>query len=302
MTTNANRASPFSLRIFVADGDPDGLRLVERSNWTGKAVMFPRALYPDIRSRPEFQQTGIYLLLGPKPQGEGDMLYIGEGDPVRPRLDNHYAKKDFWTRAVFFVAGPGHLNKAHIQFLEAQLITRARATKRTPLDNANSPSEPSLSEADRADMEVFLDNILGVLPVLGINAFERSTPDASDIVRLLLSCRGRGVEATGYDTPKGFIVRGDSFASAKEVPSLKTYLPSICALRQELMNNGVLEREGDKYRFTQDYTFSAPSTASAVVLARNSNGRTDWKDNGGRTLKMIQEAATESEPDTAPLP
>jgi hypothetical protein len=24
---------PFSLRIFVADGDPDGLRLVERSNW-----------------------------------------------------------------------------------------------------------------------------------------------------------------------------------------------------------------------------------------------------------------------------
>ena len=25
----------FSLRIFVADGDPDGLRLVERSNWIG---------------------------------------------------------------------------------------------------------------------------------------------------------------------------------------------------------------------------------------------------------------------------
>ena len=28
---------PFSLRIFVADGDPDGLRVVERSNWIGKA-------------------------------------------------------------------------------------------------------------------------------------------------------------------------------------------------------------------------------------------------------------------------
>ena len=36
----------FSLRIFVADGDPDGLRLVERSNWIGKGVVFPRALYP----------------------------------------------------------------------------------------------------------------------------------------------------------------------------------------------------------------------------------------------------------------
>ncbi len=36
-----NKPTPFSLRIFVADGDPDGLRLVERSNWIGKAVIFP---------------------------------------------------------------------------------------------------------------------------------------------------------------------------------------------------------------------------------------------------------------------
>jgi hypothetical protein len=55
--------TPFSLRIFVADGDPDGLRLVERSNWIGKAVMFPRALFPQVRNRSEFQQTGVYLLL-----------------------------------------------------------------------------------------------------------------------------------------------------------------------------------------------------------------------------------------------
>src|SRR5437870_4830845 len=154
---------PFSLRIFVADGDPDGLRLVERSNWIGKAVIFPRALYPQVRDRVEFQQTGVYLLLGPRPQGDGETLYIGEGDPVRPRLENHYANKDFWTRAVFFVAGPGQLNKAHVQYLEAQLVSRAKAAKRMPLDNVNSPSEPTLSEADRADMDVFRNNILGML-------------------------------------------------------------------------------------------------------------------------------------------
>src|SRR5262245_20557747 len=119
--------TPFSLRIFVADGDPDGLRLVERSNWIGKAVMFPRALYPQVRNRSEFHQTGVYLLVGPRPQGDGETIYIGEGDPVRPRLENHYANKDFWTRAVFFVAGPGQLNKAHVQYLEAQLISRATA-------------------------------------------------------------------------------------------------------------------------------------------------------------------------------
>ncbi len=39
--TLAMNATPFSLRIFVADGDPDGLPIVERSNWVGRALVFP---------------------------------------------------------------------------------------------------------------------------------------------------------------------------------------------------------------------------------------------------------------------
>jgi hypothetical protein len=31
-----------------------------------------------------FSKTGVYLLLGPRPEGDGEMLYLGEGDPVRP--------------------------------------------------------------------------------------------------------------------------------------------------------------------------------------------------------------------------
>ena len=53
--------TPFSLRIFVADGDPDGLRIVERSNWVGRALVFPRAAWaqPSVATRPELQQTGV---------------------------------------------------------------------------------------------------------------------------------------------------------------------------------------------------------------------------------------------------
>jgi hypothetical protein len=54
--------TPFSLRIFVADGDPDGLRIVDKSNWIGKALVFPRALLPQVETRPELAQTGVYLL------------------------------------------------------------------------------------------------------------------------------------------------------------------------------------------------------------------------------------------------
>lgn len=281
-------ATPFSLRIFVADGDPEGLRLVERSNWIGKAIMFPRALLPSIKQRPEVNQTGVYLLLGPREDGEGEMLYVGEGDPIKPRLESHYAQKDFWTRAVCFVAGQGQLNKAHVQYLEASLIRLAKEAKRLPLDNANQPADPSLSEADLADMNVFLGNMLGMLPVLGINAFERAQAKAQSGAAHLLFAKGKGVSAQGFEGTQGFVVKGGSQAVAEAVPSMEQHVRGMFEIRQELIRNGVLARQGDHYVFTQDYAFSSPSTAAAVVLGRSANGRVEWKDKSGRTLKELQ--------------
>lgn len=279
---------PFSLRIFVADGDPDGLRLVERSNWVGKAIIFPRTLLPKIKQRAELNQTGVYLLLGPREDGEGETLYIGEGDPVRPRLESHYAQKDFWNRAVCFVAAPGQLNKAHVQFLEANLVRLAKAAKRLPLDNANHPAEPSLSEADCADMQVFLENMLGMLPVLGIHAFEQAVPLAATVAQPLLTCRGKGVTASAYEATQGFVVKSGSQAVGEAVPSMQQHVRGMFDLREELIVNGVLQRESDHFLFAQDYAFSSPSTAAAVVLGRSANGRIEWKDAGGRTLKELQ--------------
>lgn len=48
----------FTLKIFVADGDLDGLRLVERCNWVGKVVvMFPRALLPKVKAGSKLLET-----------------------------------------------------------------------------------------------------------------------------------------------------------------------------------------------------------------------------------------------------
>lgn len=295
---NGHALTPFSLRIFVADGDPDGLRIVERSNWIGKALVFPRALLPQVKQRPELAQTGVYLLLGPKSdgEGEGEMLYVGEGDPIRPRLESHYAQKDFWTRAIgFTTATAGQLNKAHVQFLEARLVALARAAKRLPLDNANQPTEPSLSEADRADMEVFLDHMLGMLPVLRVHAFEPpSLPAASfkaDVLAApLLYCAGKGVEASGYESTQGFVVKMGSRAVNEVVPSLRENWPARINQRNDLLASGVLVADGEGLRFTQNYVFTSPSLAAVLILGRHTNGRTKWKDAQGRTLKELQEA------------
>lgn len=284
-----NTSSPFSLRIFVADGDPDGLRLVERSNWIGKAVVFPRAILPKIKKRDEFNQTGVYLLLGPREDGEGDKVYIGEGDPVRPRLENHYANKDFWNRAVFFVAGPGQLNKAHVQFLESHLIRLAKVSRRMPLDNQKDEAEPTLSEADRCDMQVFLDNMLGMLPVLGIHAFEPVASMATVSLNELMTCRGKGVTASGFEATQGFVVKAGSQAVGETAPSMQQHVRGMYDIRQELISNGVLQADNGIYKFSQDYPFSSPSTAAAVILGRSANGRVEWKNGQGKTLKELQE-------------
>lgn len=196
----------------------------------------------------------------------------------------------------FFVAGQGHLNKAHVQFLESKLIKQAKAAKRMPLDNANQPSEPTLSEADVADMRVFLENMLGMLPVLGVHAFERPRERNIPGKTALLICQGKGVEAKGMETSQGFLVKAGSQAVLESVPSMKQHVRGMYDLRGDLIGSQVLSETDSYYRFTQDYVFSSPSTAAAVILGRSANGRIEWKDKQGQTLKSLQalEAETDS--------
>ena len=284
-----NESHPFSIRIFVVDGDPDGLRIIERSNWNGKALVFPRPLLPGIKKREEFGRTGVYLLLGPRKDGDGELLYIGEGDPVRPRLEAHFSKKDFWNRGVFFVTSQeGTLNKAHVQYLEARLIELAHSAKRMSLDNQNKPSRSTLNEADQADMEVFLSHMLQILPLLGISAFEK--PIATKTARKnRLFINAKRVKATGYESTSGFVVCEGSQAVLKAVPSMKIHVRGMYDIRENLISTGVLSPMDNYYRFTQDYSFSAPSTAAAVVMGCSTNGRVEWKDKSGKTLKALQE-------------
>ncbi len=278
-------AAPFSIRIFLPSGDPEGLRLVEKSNWTGLGLTFPRSKFSEARKRSELDQTGIYVLVGPREGGELPTVYIGEGDVVRRRLEKHYGKKDFWTRAVVFVSKDGYLNKAHVSFLESRLLARAQQAKRCKLDNATGSQPPSLSEADQADAEGFLADMLSIFPVLGVNVFDmprKAKPH--DASRLTL--RAKGVVARGYESEEGFVVLEGSEIVTSEVKSIHQYLSDM---RKELAEEGVITTDGQPWKLAQDYPFNSPSTAAGVVLGRSANGRKEWKDAAGRTLRQIQE-------------
>jgi hypothetical protein len=179
-------AAPFTIRIFVPDGDPEGVRLIDRMNWTGLGIAFPRAKWNEVRQRPEFIRAGVYILVGYQEQDDLPTIYVGQADGVRDRIDAHYKNKDFWDWGIIFVSNSGGLNRAHVTWLECALVKRATEAHRCRLDNGNAPQEPGLTESEKADTQAFLNEILQILPLVGLRAFEFpkavATPKTSTVV------------------------------------------------------------------------------------------------------------------------
>jgi Domain of unknown function (DUF4357) len=276
---------PYSIRIFLPGGDPDGIRTIEKSNWSGAGIVIPRPLMGAAKGRRELTRTGAYVLIGPAEESGLPRVYVGEGDPIKPRLEQHAIKKDFWTLFIAFTSKDENLNKAHVQYLESRLISLAGNAKRCVLDNANTPALPSLSEVDAADAEGFLTEMMLCFPVLGVNVFAAAAPIIKS--SRLFFITAKGINAEGLETPDGFTVRSGSGAVKTEVPSCHAYLKE---LRAALIANGVLKPTRDGFTFSQDYVFPSPSTAAGVVQGRSANGRIDWKTKDGRTLRDLQAA------------
>ncbi len=288
-SANTMKSTPtrrgFSVRLFLPDGDPDGVKVVEKSNWTGCGLVVPRTLFAAAKGRAEMARAGVYILSGQGGASPLPHVYVGEGDPVRPRLEQHAKNKDFWTHAALFTSKDQNLNKAHVQHLESRLVALANASKRCVLENGNAPQPPSLSESDIAEVEGFLDDVLLCLPILGFNYFELAPAVVPEGLELHLKVKG--LAARGYETSQGFVVQKGSQAVKAESAAIHAYLTET---RSELLRQGVLREAGAVYEFTQNYTFGSPSTASGVLLGRTSNGRVEWKAADGRTLKRIQDA------------
>ena len=52
------------------------------------------------------------------------------------------------------------------------MIKRAQSAKSWRLVNGNAPQEPALSESEKADTRAFLQEILQILPLVGLTAFQ----------------------------------------------------------------------------------------------------------------------------------
>lgn len=298
---------PFSLRVFVPSGDPTGVLIATRDDGIGKATLFSRPLIGEVKGRKEWSLPGVYLLVGQA------TLYIGEGDPVGKRLEEHAGKKSFWDRALFFTADT-RLNKAHIQHLESKLVKLAMEAKVASLDNGNNPQPPALGEEEYAFAENVLADLLLMLPLLGFSQFEATQPvsenfdeetDAPSVVttgkrRAAYSALPRGMlfhwsskesSATIETVEGGVLLKAGSTVVKEPVPSFDVWMAKYAQMRRHLIESGVIAEEEGQMVVKQDQFFSSASGAATVVRGVSSNADgwvSDDKQSLGDLLRALK--------------
>lgn len=281
----SHRPAGRSVRLFLADGTPQGLIVAEIPNWSGKVLAAPRSRLGDLLQRMEAARTGIYVLAGPDPERPGGTLaYIGEADDVAARLRIHVraSDKDFFDRLAIAVSSDESLTKAHARFLESRIIRMARQAGAVALANGTEPDFQRLPEADRADMEFFSDQLILLLPLAGLDLFRLPTsalgsppvPNADDAVIFTFSTAG--ASATGRETDDGFAVLAGS--TARRMPT-GTFPRGYLALRDQLVADGKLVEGAtpDIFNFAADVAFSSPSAAASIMAARSASGPREWR-------------------------
>ena len=316
------------VRLFLVDGTVGGLMTAEILNWTGHMLRARRKDLTRIKNREEAQRTGVYVLFGTDEEGE-PAAYIGEGDSVVKRLDSHNAQKDFWEDVVIITSKDMNLTKAHVRYLESELIKLAKSIGRISLINGNAPTGgAALPEADESDMHYFISQIRILMPVLGFDIFRgRTTQDSttpgtttattpeettapvtppvadevsesSDSPVFYMETRA-GSDAQAQIIDGEFTLLAGSVIPAvmKDNPKMSESTRKQFILRQA-QHAKVLEvstpcPKPGLVQLAKDVVFASPSAAGSIVYGRASaNGRTVWKTKTGQTLGDWEQGQT----------
>ena len=276
-----------TIKLFLIDGTANARMTWELSNWTGKAYKIPRNYIKQCVDRPELETTGVYMLFGKSSDTfSKNMIYIGEAENIYKRLQQHLKEKDFWNETVIFISKDENLNKAHIKYLENKLHQIAYEANRFEILNNQTPTQSSVSESDKAEMEEFLSNIIMLVNILGYNVFEKIGKTHINVVKIpenIFTIKAtRGADGKGEPSREGFVV----FKNSKVADPITNSYPNIMKiLRNKLLEEKKIVKRNDELVLTEDYVFSSSSTAAMIVMGRSANGLTEWKTTNGMTLQ-----------------
>jgi hypothetical protein len=298
---------PRTIQIFLPSGDPRGIQVAALTTSIVQVIEVPRLLLSEFLQMPESRQVGVYYLIGDDEEKDQLAVYVGQTGSLGKRLGEHDLdpKREFWNRALVAISLTHSLTQTHVMYLEWRSIQQANAAQRYTVENGTvgtRPHTPAWLEADC--LEIF-DTIRTLMSTLGQQVFEPLVKKAELAVPVMadrpvapvptpenlqmLRCSGpEGAAAMGQYTEEGMVVLKGSRARGEAVASLATGRP-----RQRLIDSGDLVLDQGTYIFQKDVLFPSPSGASNVVLGRNSNGWTEWRDAAGETLDTLKRRRAE---------
>jgi hypothetical protein len=158
----------FSVRIYLQDGHADGVKIISKSKWSGRGLIIPRSSLSEEWEREELNAPGVYVLadLDNAPISN---VFIGGADPVCRDLQDHVVQTDFWTSAIIFTSKEDCLSLAQAKYIEARLLQRIQEARKSKIMNPYISQQPELSDAELTDAELFMEHMLGLYPLFGLN-------------------------------------------------------------------------------------------------------------------------------------
>ena len=289
-----------NINMFLMDGEVTGKIKCTLSNWTGVIYKIPRIQLGDLKSRDEMKQSGIYFLFGRDEDKQKDVTYIGQattrknGEGVLLRIQEHTrdSHADYFNDVIILTTQNNSFGPTEISYLENKFTQLAKQAGRYIVKNGNDPNPGNVTEEKESELDEIVENTLMIIGTLGYRVFvpmtKKVSQDLTDNHSTYLYLKrktkksNKVIEATCERTTEGFVVLEGSQVEIKDSP----YLPaSLKEMRQNLIASRVIQDGVLK----EKQLFSSPSYAAAFLLGMQTNGRTDWKDQDGRTLKELEE-------------
>ena len=274
-----------TIQMCIFDGNPNGRIMCELSNWNGRVYKISRNDLSEFANRPDCEYTGVYFLFG-KDEDNKDTVYVGEAEKMLVRLKQHLKDHNYWNDCVVVISKDNILNKAHVKYLENKFYTLAVEAKRSSIINNTVPTCSSISEFDESMLSEFIENARLLVNTLGYKVFDKidtSVVEKENNDTIFHIVAARGADAKGLLASDGFMVIKGSKIAKDTVPSMASNLVN---LRNKMFEKGIVNQE---FVFVTDYIFTSPSLAAAIVMGRNANGRTEWKNIKNKSIKDIEE-------------
>lgn len=267
------------LETIYHNGQPDGIRSIRRNLSTMTVYVIPRPLITEAKNLSGINRPGIYYLINESDDNTIAQIYIGQTRNGIARLDDHNRSKDFWNKAIMFLADNKTFTLDMISGLEKFAIVKAQESKRYKVENTVVPKY-EIDEYDMASVEEIYDEIQFIM---GTQGYKMDDAKASLNQADILHTTRNGIEAFGiYDGEKFEVLEGSQINIGKEV-KLERYNKQ----RDELIKNGSISQTDGKYILNVILDFNTPSGASDFVLGGSTNGWTEWKNKDGKTLDEL---------------